>query len=131
MRPGTPVYRERSMTSASFGIDALPLATLRTRSSSTMTTALVMTFPVPSTNFPNLIAFVAATAVEDVARKNRTTSSLLLRMRPPGVFHREGRRPSEVARVGRIIAIPVFHARSEEHTSELQSRSDLVCRLLL
>src|SRR2546421_8747780 len=25
----------------------------------------------------------------------------------------------------------VAHARSEEHTSELQSRSDLVCRLLL
>src|SRR2546421_7567623 len=24
-----------------------------------------------------------------------------------------------------------FHRRSEEHTSELQSRSDLVCRLLL
>src|SRR2546428_5055618 len=29
-------------------------------------------------------------------------------------------------------AIPLaFRARSEEHTSELQSRSDLVCRLLL
>src|SRR5690349_24026732 len=27
--------------------------------------------------------------------------------------------------------IPVFAARSEEHTSELQSRRDLVCRLLL
>src|SRR5206468_7626865 len=26
---------------------------------------------------------------------------------------------------------PPWHARSEEHTSELQSRSDLVCRLLL
>src|SRR5699024_11345782 len=26
---------------------------------------------------------------------------------------------------------PVFHLRSEEHTSELQSRFDLVCRLLL
>src|SRR5206468_9057601 len=25
----------------------------------------------------------------------------------------------------------LFHQRSEEHTSELQSRSDLVCRLLL
>src|SRR2546428_1158993 len=25
----------------------------------------------------------------------------------------------------------IAHARSEEHTSELQSRSDLVCRLLL
>src|SRR2546421_5038133 len=26
---------------------------------------------------------------------------------------------------------PSYHLRSEEHTSELQSRSDLVCRLLL
>src|SRR5437867_9575885 len=98
------------MTSASFGIDASPLATLRTRSSSTMTTALVKTFPVPSTNFPNLMALVAATAVEDVARKNRITSSLVLRMRPPEICHRERRRPSEVARIGRVIAIPVFHA---------------------
>src|SRR5438874_10749565 len=27
--------------------------------------------------------------------------------------------------------MPVHHVRSEEHTSELQSRRDLVCRLLL
>src|SRR2546428_1413104 len=30
-----------------------------------------------------------------------------------------------------ITAVPGDVARSEEHTSELQSRSDLVCRLLL
>src|SRR6266576_6514138 len=29
------------------------------------------------------------------------------------------------------LALPVQHVRSEEHTSELQSRRDLVCRLLL
>src|SRR2546421_12841595 len=29
------------------------------------------------------------------------------------------------------IRVGRHHARSEEHTSELQSRSDLVCRLLL
>src|SRR5438874_10529688 len=28
-------------------------------------------------------------------------------------------------------AVPALHGRSEEHTSELQSRRDLVCRLLL
>src|SRR5690349_22874429 len=28
-------------------------------------------------------------------------------------------------------AVPLPHERSEEHTSELQSRRDLVCRLLL
>src|SRR2546421_7496006 len=31
----------------------------------------------------------------------------------------------------RADAMPRRHRRSEEHTSELQSRSDLVCRLLL
>src|SRR5438132_9593996 len=45
-----------------------------------------------------------------------------LRVRP--VFHR---RPDRVRNHVRIC----FLARSEEHTSELQSHSDLVCRLLL
>src|SRR5437588_3491605 len=31
----------------------------------------------------------------------------------------------------RAFAAPHFRTRSEEHTSELQSHSDLVCRLLL
>src|SRR5436190_6457650 len=31
----------------------------------------------------------------------------------------------------RVIHIPVPQSRSEEHTSELQSHSDLVCRLVL
>src|SRR5712664_4871849 len=31
----------------------------------------------------------------------------------------------------RCCCAPSFSVRSEEHTSELQSRSDLVCRLLL
>src|SRR5690606_17359488 len=30
-----------------------------------------------------------------------------------------------------VLAAPVAHRRSEEHTSELQSRENLVCRLLL
>src|SRR5690554_7453126 len=30
-----------------------------------------------------------------------------------------------------IVAVNVWYARSEEHTSELQSRPHLVCRLLL
>src|SRR5204862_7238350 len=40
---------------------------------------------------------------------------------PAGHDNRAGRRPVEACE----------HARSEEHTSELQSRRDLVCRLLL
>src|SRR5206468_10268650 len=31
----------------------------------------------------------------------------------------------------RVLVVRPAHERSEEHTSELQSRSDLVCRLLL
>src|SRR2546430_5534443 len=34
-------------------------------------------------------------------------------------------------RVGRVGKAPVLRDRSEEHTSELQSQSNLVCRLLL
>src|SRR2546428_10225905 len=43
---------------------------------------------------------------------------------------RPAREHGRSARPGRGGADRV-HARSEEHTSELQSRSDLVCRLLL
>src|SRR5260221_5336987 len=31
----------------------------------------------------------------------------------------------------RVVGVPPLETRSEEHTSELQSHSDLVCRLLL
>src|SRR5204862_1005288 len=39
--------------------------------------------------------------------------------------------PADAALVRRLGAEAVFVGRSEEHTSELQSRRDLVCRLLL
>src|SRR5690349_25166098 len=42
---------------------------------------------------------------------------------------RQGRRSA--AQLGRAIDHRGFWIRSEEHTSELQSRRDLVCRLLL
>src|SRR5438874_9179759 len=40
-----------------------------------------------------------------------------------------GEHLAHVARIRKALALR--HARSEEHTSELQSRRDLVCRLLL
>src|SRR5206468_12021473 len=53
-------------------------------------------------------------------------------------FHDHGVAASELGvsadRLGLDVAVqrqPGCQARSEEHTSELQSRSDLVCRLLL
>src|SRR6266498_4376064 len=42
-----------------------------------------------------------------------------------------GRRPSPGRRQGRASARSTSRPRSEEHTSELQSRPHLVCRLLL
>src|SRR5206468_10341523 len=44
--------------------------------------------------------------------------------------------PAAVSKVAREVRLGGYdvvhvHERSEEHTSELQSRSDLVCRLLL
>src|SRR2546430_7444265 len=40
-------------------------------------------------------------------------------------------RPRQVQRNGRLALWRLDPARSEEHTSELQSQSNLVCRLLL
>src|SRR5690349_23580426 len=49
---------------------------------------------------------------------------------PP--FARLGRGDDRVAAgLGVLARVAVGRARSEEHTSELQSRRDLVCRLLL
>src|SRR5206468_9052267 len=42
-----------------------------------------------------------------------------------------GRLPFSIARPSRVVSWGPATPRSEEHTSELQSRSDLVCRLLL
>src|SRR5204862_8004052 len=50
-----------------------------------------------------------------------------LRTRFPAVGTR-GAKTNVGSRAGRVVSI---QQRSEEHTSELQSRRDLVCRLLL
>src|SRR5256712_12316901 len=50
-----------------------------------------------------------------------------------GLLHKEMHSPEFTRRSGRFQALQLWVnlPRSEEHTSELQSRSDLVCRLLL
>src|SRR5690606_42007271 len=48
----------------------------------------------------------------------------------PGAEGRRGRRPRQQGPHRRPAAL-CDHPRSEEHTSELQSRENLVCRLLL
>src|SRR5207249_11158807 len=40
-------------------------------------------------------------------------------------------RDSADVKIGIYPSVPIYLLRSEEHTSELQSRFDLVCRLLL
>src|SRR2546430_13354393 len=49
------------------------------------------------------------------------------------VFHRQLELPADRRRhVGHAVRVPLLiPLRSEEHTSELQSQSNLVCRLLL
>src|SRR5690606_41574600 len=58
--------------------------------------------------------------------------------RPPSTTNRSGRSQTGSAVPARFAppsasdrAAPLAAARSEEHTSELQSRENLVCRLLL
>src|SRR5947207_12375338 len=52
-------------------------------------------------------------------------------MAKPSRLHPARRRGIPVALTSRARAYTTRDARSEEHTSELQSHSDLVCRLLL
>src|SRR5690606_41729640 len=47
------------------------------------------------------------------------------------VAPRDGQLGEVTARVGQQVAVGTQLMRSEEHTSELQSRENLVCRLLL
>src|SRR5438067_8299949 len=72
--------------------------------------------PPRSTLFPYTTLFRSALEVEDCG---------------PGVPARERRGIFRAFRRGRSADVTEGPERSEEHTSELQSRFDLVCRLLL
>src|SRR5438034_2441757 len=50
---------------------------------------------------------------------------------PVGAMHGETHRPDGADPEPGLACAPQARERSEEHTSELQSHSDLVCRLLL
>src|SRR5206468_10031239 len=58
-------------------------------------------------------------------------STLFPTRRSSDLRHRQRARREEIACVDRHPRHAFWELRSEEHTSELQSRSDLVCRLLL
>src|SRR2546421_1980024 len=55
----------------------------------------------------------------------------LFRSHPPRLRLESAQYPLRIATKGTQRMQPCLKKRSEEHTSELQSRSDLVCRLLL
>src|SRR5437588_6123603 len=83
---------------------------------------------------PRSTLFPYTTLFRSAARRNvgEPGSPLTLRAKP-GVREAGERRPRQrgSGRRDRTAASPRREARSEEHTSELQSHSDLVCRLLL
>src|SRR5688572_32029724 len=85
--------------------------------------------PPRSTLFPYTTLFRSREAVEKREQENKNKRSRFDRHHFSGEgFDRQNRSPGAVlAQHQLLIAI----ARSEEHTSELQSQSNLVCRLLL
>src|SRR3712207_7595799 len=78
--------------------------------------------PPRSTLFPYTTLFRSTDGARDVVCRNRA-----------GFFHspRGDQLVRDGSRYGHAARGPLREARSEEHTSELQSRQYLVCRLLL
>src|SRR5438067_10612164 len=70
-----------------------------------------------------------------IKRPTRATASMLIPARVVAAFTDPQRRSVEARASGiesrNSLSLRVNPLRSEEHTSELQSRFDLVCRLLL
>src|SRR5438034_4032193 len=85
--------------------------------------------PPRSTLFPYTTLFRSLVRTEARARVRVAVVLRPFERSAPGRHKHgaDGRPPSP----GRSDVIDRCHTRSEEHTSELQSHSDLVCRLLL
>src|SRR2546427_5102639 len=81
--------------------------------------------------FPRISVFVSAPGLS--ARGSQPTSAVAARDQPgaSGKCHREFRLRKSASECCRLPQSEYAVARSEEHTSELQSQSNLVCRLLL
>src|SRR5207247_10778135 len=99
---------------------------------------LLLRRPPPSTLFPYTTLFRSFNCC--ACSRARVVSSTNSTLKPSSVPVSSRRSPMSRPRTGRSAADPAAAAperqlrqrsRSEEHTSELQSRVDLVCRLLL
>src|SRR5690606_40187738 len=68
-----------------------------------------------------------------ISREENSVATLSEAFSAPQHHQRPGRRLLAFGRLGgvRVAGALDAHPRSEEHTSELQSRENLVCRLLL
>src|SRR5439155_5277368 len=75
--------------------------------------------------FRSKLGGVVAAAGAEVSRDEAACDLAVLELGDPGATDRIG----ELVRRG--IPVLAYGSRSEEHTSELQSRGHLVCRLLL
>src|SRR5438034_2324242 len=78
--------------------------------------------PPRSTLFPYTTLFRSDVLVQGDGRLGKQPAGIDI------VVHQPADRPHVT---GPRASDRIFHCRSEEHTSELQSHSDLVCRLLL
>src|SRR3712207_8471507 len=83
--------------------------------------------PPRSTLFPYTTLFRSRAALDDPQVAERLEGK---RSRVVGTDFRE-EKPRDGGRIERRLAEVGIYDRSEEHTSELQSRQYLVCRLLL
>src|SRR3712207_8104368 len=94
---------------------------------------LMIRRPPRSTLFPYTTLFRSEPRPAAVPRPRPARHHPKRRAPPPGVLRRHPLLPrrSPIARRGAGRHRDAVTARSEEHTSELQSRQYLVCRLLL
>src|SRR5206468_12528313 len=76
--------------------------------------------------FPYTTLFRSLRGLRDPQRERDVVANAQVRVEGIALEHHR-----DVALLRRQVVDDLFPDRSEEHTSELQSRSDLVCRLLL
>src|SRR5436309_7702749 len=97
--------------------------------------------PPRSTLFPYTTLFRSRSLPSLARGRCRADRGQFTADRGGGLRHAQRRRPAAAAADhgdldvrrprGVAVMLPLLSARSEEHTSELQSRENLVCRLLL